>query len=120
MIINTFEVGDRIRFKTKDELITQYGFGRDRPLDEIDIPFFFNQAMSIFCGHFGVIENVDYQGDNLQKIKIHFVVEELNRLSPQWSFGNDMCVPVNNLIKESYKAFFLPDFFQKNTLEEVL
>jgi hypothetical protein len=88
------KVGDTVRFKTEQELISEFGRGATR-VSDIDIPHGFNSSMAIFCGRRGKIVAIDTSSNSTQRhpislLRIEFDDSDLTRKSRQWTITTDM------------------------------
>ena len=84
----TFKVGDRVQFKTWEEMEKEFGCTKDELEFEtyINCKFAFIEDMKHLCGTFATIRNID---DYSVKLK-DFTAEG----DTDWSFSLDMLKPV--------------------------
>jgi hypothetical protein len=101
----SFSINDQIRFKTKKELLRD--FGNDDAVDyyDIEVPHGFNPVMGVFCGKKARIVNIRKSEHSLADtcgiyiVNLDFNDESLNEESKQWTISTDMIVKISNLSK---------------------
>lgn len=107
-----FKVGDRVQFKTWDEMAEEYGEIAGTIVFDEDIGVSFNKYMSHLCGTYATIDEIDEidgdiiilkdftaDGDTIWDYTTHMLKPAVDK-SKTWKFTEDEKVILRNLPKE--------------------
>jgi hypothetical protein len=86
---------------------------REFHIKDITIPFSFNPAMRVFCGHAGVVKSVVqkfWKGHKTQVLTIIFDDPVLDDKSSDWTFSGQMVKKLAIYEKETLKNIFEQEY----------
>ena len=111
-----FNAGQTIVFKTKEELLREFGRPDETIVDHIRIPDHFCSNMLEFCGKKAIIKSIsDENIYGSYRVKLVFEDDDLTRRGQQWHFNTCMIKTVYSIPSKFLKKFF--DTSIESTLE---
>ena len=121
--IMEIKTGQKIRVKTTERLMEEYGFPGIENINQIRIPFGFNTHMLMFCNKIAIVEKVFDVEDKIdaktRKLKLRFLDKELKEHEDDWVFCSQMVVPIQYYKLQEKKIIKLFDstIYEKCSLE---
>jgi len=119
--IMKIKAGQKIRVKTAERLMEEYGFPGIEDINRIKIPFGFNENMCMFCDKIAIVERVFREevihDTKTRKLKLRFLDKELEERSDDWTFGSQMVVPYQCYDFQRISHLFESNIYEKSILE---
>ena len=85
-----FQVGDRVRIRSWDDMVEEYGY--DENDDSIPVDYTFIRDMEQYCGLEGTIVRIRGEDDDIAVIED----DEGNQIAWDYTIGFDMLEPVTD------------------------